>query len=558
MTADTTTEVGVLALAAAAAGLPGAKASAPSTAVDDESLDSSAHPGSDRPQHGSAPRRRRPGRVARDRLRNGSRCSLSTRPHSPSRWCWNAPCSRCPAAWPMRPSPTESSRAPPSPTSTTPTRVSAPSATSTCWCTPTTSSASARCWAVNGSNHRPAPASTAASGSRRPTGSPTVTRSTCTAPSCSARTGSACTCPTSGTTVRTSASAGGRSPRSPPRPGCMHTCYACVLSDYPPRAHPRRDLAEMVLFGDHDVPRIIDMARRWRAEAVARHGRRRDLGALRPGRHHGLDRLGLELSREHQGPAAAHACIGAPTLPTPGWPCSRCRSSTGGGRAGSSHAASPSPTRSSCATAGCRCPATCGEAAVAPYGAVPGDRRARATRGPAARPGRRTGRDRGLRGLADVAAPARHLRPVGGPHHRAGPRPGLAAAALARRPRRRPALVLRARHHGAHRQAAGLARPLLGRLRLLRRGRRRRGIRRSRPSARRALPARHLRRPARPRRGGHPFHPAGHRSDLRDHRTVAHGRLPRLLLAGVLGPRCCPTWPSAPPSPRATTDATRS
>ena len=48
----------------------------------------------------------------------------------------------------------------------------------------------------------------------------------------------------------------------------MHAAYSCVLSDWPPRSHPRRDLAEMVLFGDYDATTVTDMARRWQAEAV--------------------------------------------------------------------------------------------------------------------------------------------------------------------------------------------------------------------------------------------------------------------------------------------------
>lgn len=48
----------------------------------------------------------------------------------------------------------------------------------------------------------------------------------------------------------------------------MHTSYACVLSDFPARAHPKRDLAEMILFGTYSPALVIDMARRWRAEAV--------------------------------------------------------------------------------------------------------------------------------------------------------------------------------------------------------------------------------------------------------------------------------------------------
>ena len=48
----------------------------------------------------------------------------------------------------------------------------------------------------------------------------------------------------------------------------LHAAYSCVLSDWPPRSHPRRDLAEMVLFGTYDSTTVIEMARRWGAEPV--------------------------------------------------------------------------------------------------------------------------------------------------------------------------------------------------------------------------------------------------------------------------------------------------
>ena len=51
-------------------------------------------------------------------------------------------------------------------------------------------------------------------------------------------------------------------------PRMLHAAYSCVLSDWPPRNHPRRDLAEMVLFGDFDTTAVTDMAHRWQAEAV--------------------------------------------------------------------------------------------------------------------------------------------------------------------------------------------------------------------------------------------------------------------------------------------------
>jgi len=48
----------------------------------------------------------------------------------------------------------------------------------------------------------------------------------------------------------------------------MHAAYGAVLSSWPPRLRPRRDLAEMALHGSHDPDRVIAMAQSWRAEAV--------------------------------------------------------------------------------------------------------------------------------------------------------------------------------------------------------------------------------------------------------------------------------------------------
>ena len=48
----------------------------------------------------------------------------------------------------------------------------------------------------------------------------------------------------------------------------LHAAFGTVLSDWPPRLRPRRDLAEMVLGGVHDAERVIDLAKQWRAEAV--------------------------------------------------------------------------------------------------------------------------------------------------------------------------------------------------------------------------------------------------------------------------------------------------
>jgi hypothetical protein len=62
--------------------------------------------------------------------------------------------------------------------------------------------------------------------------------------------------------------AGRRLTALPTESRMLHAAYSCVLSDWPPRSHPRRDLAEMVLFGEYDSTEVIDMARRWQAEVV--------------------------------------------------------------------------------------------------------------------------------------------------------------------------------------------------------------------------------------------------------------------------------------------------
>ena len=62
--------------------------------------------------------------------------------------------------------------------------------------------------------------------------------------------------------------AGRRLTALPTESRMLHAAYSCVLSDWPPRSHPRRDLAEMVLFGEYDATEVIDMARRWQAEVV--------------------------------------------------------------------------------------------------------------------------------------------------------------------------------------------------------------------------------------------------------------------------------------------------
>jgi hypothetical protein len=48
----------------------------------------------------------------------------------------------------------------------------------------------------------------------------------------------------------------------------LHAAYSAVLSNWPPRLRPRRDVAQMVLNGSYHADRVIAMAKSWRAEAV--------------------------------------------------------------------------------------------------------------------------------------------------------------------------------------------------------------------------------------------------------------------------------------------------
>lgn len=51
----------------------------------------------------------------------------------------------------------------------------------------------------------------------------------------------------------------------------LHACYHSTLGDVPPKLMPRRDIAEMLLYGDADTDRVLELARAWRAEAVLAH-----------------------------------------------------------------------------------------------------------------------------------------------------------------------------------------------------------------------------------------------------------------------------------------------
>ena len=53
-----------------------------------------------------------------------------------------------------------------------------------------------------------------------------------------------------------------------PETRLLHACYHAVLGDPIPRLSSVRDVAQMLTTGSHDPDRLIDLARRWRAEPV--------------------------------------------------------------------------------------------------------------------------------------------------------------------------------------------------------------------------------------------------------------------------------------------------
>ena len=61
----------------------------------------------------------------------------------------------------------------------------------------------------------------------------------------------------------------------------IHACYHAALGDFPPRVMPRRDIAEMLLFGNRDEQRLLDLAAHWNAEAVVAEGIRSAWDLLR-------------------------------------------------------------------------------------------------------------------------------------------------------------------------------------------------------------------------------------------------------------------------------------
>ena len=53
-----------------------------------------------------------------------------------------------------------------------------------------------------------------------------------------------------------------------PETRLLHACYHAALGDPKPRYSSVRDVAQMLTTGDHDVGRVLALARRWQSEAV--------------------------------------------------------------------------------------------------------------------------------------------------------------------------------------------------------------------------------------------------------------------------------------------------
>jgi hypothetical protein len=66
---------------------------------------------------------------------------------------------------------------------------------------------------------------------------------------------------------------GGRMVRAlGPETRLLHACYHASLGDPDPRYASVRDIAQMVLTGDHDPQRVLELARRWKSRAVLARG----------------------------------------------------------------------------------------------------------------------------------------------------------------------------------------------------------------------------------------------------------------------------------------------
>ena len=72
-----------------------------------------------------------------------------------------------------------------------------------------------------------------------------------------------------------------------PEAAFLHACFAAVLGDWPPRLVPQRDLLQIML-GSLDVATTLEMARRWRAEAVVAEAVRTSWAALGVSESHPL------------------------------------------------------------------------------------------------------------------------------------------------------------------------------------------------------------------------------------------------------------------------------
>jgi Uncharacterised nucleotidyltransferase len=108
----------------------------------------------------------------------------------------------------------------------------------------------------------------------------------------------------------------------------LHAAYAAVLSDWPPRLVASRDLAQSVLHVNPDPNRVIELAHRWRAEAVLTAALRLAWGSLRITERHALiewaDRyrtsmLDRALLASYRGRARGYTSQAATLLVLPGY-----------------------------------------------------------------------------------------------------------------------------------------------------------------------------------------------------------------------------------------------
>jgi hypothetical protein len=113
----------------------------------------------------------------------------------------------------------------------------------------------------------------------------------------------------------------------PPAFQLMSSCYAAALGDWPPRLASQRDVVQLLETDAPSIAEVLDVARRWRAEAVLAHALRMAWQALEPRftpplvewarsfRPKPIDRL---LLASYRGPARGLTSKAAAVLAVPG------------------------------------------------------------------------------------------------------------------------------------------------------------------------------------------------------------------------------------------------